>query len=72
VDGALINSATFTPSITTPTGTSPFHLATEQSTGSPDYLNGQIDDVRIYNRALNEAEIKYIINGRGMATQIIK
>lgn len=48
------------------TPTSPNTLAIGGRNGSTDYTNGDLEDVRIYNRVLTAAEIKniYLSNGR--------
>jgi hypothetical protein len=58
IDGVLNNS---TAQTITPAGnTSPLYIG--QFGGNADRLNGTIDEVRIYNRALSQAEIQQDMN----------
>jgi len=55
VDGVLVATATYSlAAITAPVGS----LLHNAATGNTEYLNGTIDDPRIYNRALIAEEIK--------------
>jgi len=45
-----------------PTSTQHLLIGRDGSSAGPDYLNGLIDDVRIYNRALSKDEIKRLYN----------
>lgn len=58
LDGKLM--ATGTTSMT-PTGIDSFFIGCDYSQASPgNFYNGKIDDIRIYNRALTQAEIQQI------------
>ena len=60
VDG-LLNAATV-QTITPAGNTSPLYIG--QFGGNSDRLSGTIDEVRIYNRALSQAEIQTDMNPR--------
>ncbi len=53
IDGALAASAT-----TAPQSAAPTKLAFGRWTGGAEYLKGNVDDVRIYNRALTATEVQ--------------
>jgi len=55
VDGALQASATTTPEAGAPTT-----VQIGRWSGGHEYLGGSVDDVRIYNRALNGAEARIL------------
>jgi hypothetical protein len=44
-------------------GTQPFRIGRYQIGGNTLYFNGRIDDVRIYNYGLSQAEVAYITSG---------
>jgi hypothetical protein len=61
LDGTLQGSVSFSPTI--PTGNSVW-IGSDKITGnSGDYMNGYLDDVRLYNRALSAAEISAMYSG---------
>jgi hypothetical protein len=45
---------------------STYDLMVGRQTGSTAYLNGAVDDIRIYNRALTPAEIRLLASRRGI------
>lgn len=57
IDGAKDNSK----AVSVPT-TNTKHLEIGRYAGSPTYFNGAIDEIRVYNRALNMKEIQVIYN----------
>jgi hypothetical protein len=62
IDGDLKTS--ILTSTISPVSTGNLHIGTWPAHGTTtwDWMDGRIDDVRIYNRALNEQEIQYIFN----------
>jgi uncharacterized repeat protein (TIGR01451 family) len=61
IDGVLVNNLT-TP-VTFNNGVNAVYIGALMVKTSPNsYFNGQIDDVRIYNRALSDAEIQTLFN----------
>jgi len=40
----------------------PMYIGADRQLGSPYFFNGSIDDIRIYNRALNQSEIAALYN----------
>jgi hypothetical protein len=63
-DGAIVAQA---PRNLNTAGTVPFRIGRYQVGGSTLYFDGRIDDVRIYNYGLSQAEVAYIVSG-GAAT----
>jgi hypothetical protein len=59
INGTLIGSTTL--DLTIPTDNLPLIMGMD-SPGAYEYFNGVIDDLRIYNRALTEAEIDTLVN----------
>lgn len=75
VDSALVASDTFTGSPgATPDIPLKIGAITEQFTGAADFLDGAVDEVEIFNRALSASEIQAIFNaggaGKCKATQV--
>lgn len=62
IDGILQNSA----SVTVQHGNSTVLLGGDPSLNAIVFLNGQLDDVRIYNRALSDPEIKLLASRPGI------
>ena len=58
VDGSTAGTIVDNPGNANATVTSKFLLGVHYFVGNWDYLNGLIDEVRIYNRALSQAEIE--------------
>jgi Concanavalin A-like lectin/glucanases superfamily len=60
LNGTLINTdtsaITFTPNLTN------LYIGRHDDSEYPYYFNGIIDEVRIYNRALNPCEVSYLNN----------
>jgi len=44
------------------TSTSPFRMGNNLDNGSGNYLNGKLDEVRVWNKALSQAEIQANMN----------
>jgi hypothetical protein len=63
LDGTLVKSCSHTAGYTNPT-TEPLLIGrhSKYSVDNTLYFNGLIDEVRIYNRALSEEEIRYLYN----------
>jgi hypothetical protein len=57
IDGVLDNTGTFTPS--TPSGA--FYIGSDS--GLPNYFQGQLDDVRVYNYPLTSQQVKTLYTG---------
>lgn len=58
VDGVLQNTSTVTPQSAPPTL---FYLGRWASAEAPDYFAGKLDDVRLYTKALTQAEVAALI-----------
>ena len=46
-------------------GVSTLRLGARTYSGAEDYLNGKLDDTRLYNRTLSSAEVTQIYNNPG-------
>lgn len=68
VNGKQVKSVSSTGSVTT--NSSALWIGREQFSGGRWTFDGQIDDVRIYNRALSPNEIKLLSSRRGIAYEI--
>ncbi len=60
IDGALVYSSSDTTAISVPTGTRHIGADNHFTLGARSYFTGYIDDIRIYNRALNANEVTAI------------
>ena len=66
VNGTLNTNTTFGNTIAATTGTIASGGWALGSTGSGRYLNGKMDDIRIYTRAVTQAEITHLATSRGV------
>jgi tetratricopeptide (TPR) repeat protein len=67
IDGVLINSINTSGII--PTSSSNLHIGTKRVGSYPqDFFHGKIDEVRLFNRALNNSEIENIFNNNNTTT----
>ena len=65
IDGLEVGTPDASPTATLAPSTSSLNLGLGRIAGLDNYLNGKIDDTRIYNRALTPSEISFLYNGSG-------
>jgi hypothetical protein len=63
LDGVLQNTLAYSATIST--NTANVNIGRDQDGGGRRYYGGQIDDVRVYSRALTEAELQAVMTGGG-------
>jgi hypothetical protein len=63
VDAALEASQNISSLVTIDTSPNPIYIGAANQNGSPgNYVVGSVDDVRIYNYALNQTQIRTLYN----------
>lgn len=69
-NGVLRDSDVYTASITPANGTAPLYFGTT-SLGDPSFFKGDIKDVRIWNRALSDAEVLQVYQGAAVTSGLV-
>jgi len=69
LNGVLAQSAAPSSSATIPAERRNVEIANNRALSSDGYFNGQMDDIRLYSRALTPAEIRLLASRRGIGLQ---